>query len=74
MRKGYARKTIGSLKIEDKSAMMCLMSGEVADIIRISAAEASSLLIYIRKTRKVGVCDLVSQRGSVNGPTNSTPC
>ncbi len=52
------------------------MSGDVAGIIRISAAAASSPVIYIDvwKTRWVGACDLVSQQGSVNGPTNSTPC
>ncbi len=52
------------------------MSGDVAGIIRISAAVASSPLIYIDvwKTRRVGSCDLVSQQGSINGPTNSTPC
>lgn len=52
------------------------MSGDEAGIIRISAAAASSPLIYIDvcKTRRVGACDLVSQQGSVNGPTNSTPC
>lgn len=31
---------------------MCLMFGQVADIIRISAAEARSLLIYIDVQKK----------------------
>lgn len=63
-------------RLKTSQLEMCLMFGQVADIIRIRAAEARSLLIYIdvQKTRRVGACDLVSQQGSVNGPTNSTPC